>query len=80
MGKSDAPPRRDASRATPLAPGSARLRSLTGAEVTAYVVGAAVWAPSVHNTQPWWFVAEGASIALYADVGRQLNVADPAGL
>ena len=24
-------------------------------EVAAQVVTAAVWAPSVHNTQPWWF-------------------------
>jgi hypothetical protein len=38
-----------------------------------------VWAPSIHNTQPWWFAAEGARIALYADPGRQLNVADPSG-
>ncbi len=52
---------------------------LTAAEVTAYVVGAAVWAPSVHNTQPWWFAADGSGIALYADCARQLNVADPSG-
>jgi hypothetical protein len=79
MGKPPALPRRDAGVSAPLAPGSATLRPLTAAEVTAYVVGAAVWAPSVHNTQPWWFVPEGAGIALYADVGRQLSVADPAG-
>ncbi len=79
MGRPAAPPRRDAGRATPLAPGSARLRPLAAAEVTEYVVGAAVWAPSVHNTQPWWFAADGAGIALYADVGRQLSVADPVG-
>ncbi len=32
---------------------------LTAAEV-ADLVAAAVWAPSVHNTQPWWFSASGA--------------------
>ncbi|HEU5417146.1 MAG TPA: hypothetical protein VFV41_05610 [Streptosporangiaceae bacterium] len=51
----------------------------TAAEVVAYVVGAAVWAPSVHNTQPWLFAAEGTEIALYADPARQLGVADPSG-
>src|SRR5215472_12868041 len=49
------------------------------AEVAGYVVAAAVWAPSVHNTQPWWFSASGAEISLYADAGRQLPVADPRG-
>jgi hypothetical protein len=48
-------------------------------EVANYVVRAAVWAPSVHNTQPWWFAADGAEITLLADAGRQLAVADPDG-
>jgi len=48
-------------------------------EVAAYVVQAAIWAPSVHNTQPWWFAADGTEITLRADAGRQLAVADPAG-
>ncbi len=52
---------------------------LTAEEIAAYVVGAAVWAPSVHNTQPWWFSARGQEISLRADAGRQLTVADPAG-
>ena len=52
---------------------------LTGEEIAAYVVAAAVWAPSVHNTQPWWFSADGQEISLYADAGRQLMVADPRG-
>jgi hypothetical protein len=52
---------------------------LTAEEIAAYVVGAAVWAPSVHNTQPWWFSAGGQEISLHADAGRQLGVADPRG-
>ncbi|MGH3391966.1 MAG: Acg family FMN-binding oxidoreductase [Actinomadura sp.] len=39
----------------------------------------AVWAPSVHNTQPWWFGRHGARISLHADVDRRLDVADPGG-
>jgi hypothetical protein len=48
-------------------------------EVTDVVVGAAVWAPSVHNTQPWWFSHDGAQIGVHADVERRLAVADPDG-
>ena len=48
-------------------------------KVAAHVVAAAVWAPSVHNTQPWWFRAGGHEISLYADATRQLMVADPGG-
>jgi hypothetical protein len=51
----------------------------TAEEVAAFVVAAAVWAPSVHNTQPWWFSARGQEISLYADATRQLMVADPGG-
>jgi hypothetical protein len=51
----------------------------TPEEVAAFVVAAAVWAPSVHNTQPWWFRARGQQISLYADASRQLLVADPGG-
>lgn len=49
------------------------------AGIAEYVVGTAIWATSVHNTQPWWFSASDAAISLYADSGRQLMVADPAG-
>jgi Nitroreductase family len=34
----------------------------TPQEVAAYVVAAAVWSPSVHNTQPWLFSASGQEI------------------
>jgi nitroreductase len=57
----------------------AEAEALTGEQIAAYMVGAAVWAPSVHNTQPWVFGTDGQELSLYADGGRQLTVADPAG-
>ncbi len=36
-------------------------------------------APSVHNTQPWWFRVAGTSIELHADPRRRLPFADPDG-
>jgi hypothetical protein len=52
---------------------------LAAHEVVSYVVTAAVWAPSVHNSQPWRFGACGQEISLHADAGRQLMVAAPLG-
>jgi Nitroreductase family len=57
----------------------ARPLPVSAAEVARYVVAAAVWAPSVHNTQPWRFCADGSQISLYADAERKLQVADPDG-
>jgi hypothetical protein len=51
----------------------------TTEEIIRSVVAEAVWAPSVHNTQPWCFTADGPRLRLYADVGRQLTAADPDG-
>ena len=52
---------------------------ITAEEIVRYVVTQAVWAPSVHNTQPWRFTANGQQISLHADAGRGLPVADPDG-
>ena len=52
---------------------------LAAEEIAKYLVAAAVWAPSVHNTPPWRFTAGGRLVRLFADAGRQLMVADPDG-
>ena len=53
---------------------------MTTEEIIRYVVARAVWAPSVHNTQPWRFTADGGPrVSLYADADRRLAVADPDG-
>jgi hypothetical protein len=61
-----------------IVPSGGRLPRSAG-EVARYVVGAAVWAPSVHNTQPWQFTVSGNEITLHADLSRRLQVADPRG-
>ncbi|MCD0449766.1 hypothetical protein LO762_11280 [Actinocorallia sp. API 0066] len=53
------------------------------AEVVKGAIQAAVWAPSIHNTQPWWFgtaeIDGGMRVSLHADPERRLDVADPDG-
>ncbi|GLW66902.1 NAD(P)H nitroreductase [Actinomadura rubrobrunea] len=49
------------------------------AEDVQKAVEAAVWAPSVHNTQPWSFSRRGSRITVRADPDRRLAVADPGG-
>jgi hypothetical protein len=44
-----------------------------------FLVDAAVWAPSVYDTQPWWFGTRGSTVTVHADAERRLNVADPDG-
>ncbi len=53
--------------------------TLTAAEVARRVVTEAVWAPSVHNTQPWRFSVGDHELCLHADADRKLVVADPDG-
>ena len=53
---------------------------MTAGQIVRYVVASAIWAPSVHNTQPWRFVVDdGPRLSLYADADRGLAVADPDG-
>lgn len=40
-------------------------------------VTSAALAPSIHNTQPWRWRIEGGTADLYADLSRQLRIADP---
>jgi len=44
-----------------------------------WVVEQATRAPSIHNTQPWRFICNGAAIDLHADLRRGLAVSDPNG-
>ncbi len=46
------------------------------ASATRAAVEAAVWAPSVHNTQPWCFDVSGSTITVKADPDRLLPVGD----
>jgi nitroreductase len=48
-------------------------------QIAQLAVTAAALAPSVHNTQPWWFSQEEDEISVHADVERRLDAADPAG-
>ena len=43
------------------------------------LVELATRAPSVHNTQPWYWCADGDRVSLFADFSRQLPYADPDG-
>jgi len=55
------------------------VESATPDGIARFVVSAAVSAPSVHNTQPWWFSHDEHQISVHADNERQLRVADPHG-
>lgn len=48
-------------------------------EAARFLIDAARCAPSVHNTQPWWFGTRGSTVTLHADSDRRLQVADPDG-
>src|SRR5260370_40430169 len=51
----------------------------TTEEIARFVVEAAVNAPSVGNTQPWWFYGADHEIGVHADEERRLPFADPDG-
>jgi nitroreductase len=53
--------------------------SSTSEEIAQFVVETAVNAPSVHNTQPWWFYGADHEVGIHADDERRLAVADPDG-
>ena len=59
-------------------PGTAHVPTDVARDVRT-AVEAAVWAPSVHNTQPWLFAVRGSRISLRADPDRRLAAADPEG-
>ncbi len=47
------------------------------ADALEFCVQYAVLAPSVHNTQPWWFRVHGTSITIGHDLSRGLPLLDP---
>src|SRR5260370_40526450 len=69
----------DVFRAPPAPPGELPQEARTPEEVARFIVGAAVHAPSVHNTQPWWFSSDEREVSVHADAERRLRVADPDG-
>lgn len=73
-----APPR---SAAPPSAvPRSAAIDRATGpAAAIRHAAVQAHYAPSVHNTQPWWFRTAPDALEIHADWTRQLTVLDPTG-
>jgi hypothetical protein len=54
------------------------MHTLTGDEA-AILISAAGAAPSMHNTQPWRFVAEGMAVDVLLDAERTLPAEDPTG-
>jgi hypothetical protein len=48
-------------------------------KIAQFLVDAAVWAPSVYDTQPWRLGTYGSAVTVHADTERRLDVADPHG-
>src|SRR3954447_23368826 len=48
-------------------------------EVIQDAVAFACRAPSLHNSQPWRWVADGTALHLFSDTGRLMSAADPQG-
>lgn len=53
--------------------------AILGPEAVDVVLGAAILAPSLHNSQPWTFALGRHHVEVYADASRQLRNADPSG-
>ena len=51
----------------------------TPQDIARFAVEAATCAPSVHNTQPWWFSESDTELGIHADSERRLRIADPDG-
>src|SRR6476660_4066507 len=62
---------------SPRAPGAIARRFRVQEQEWAQVVAAATRAPSIHNTQPWRFIASDSRLELYFDEHRALPVLDP---
>lgn len=58
---------------------AALLARMNANEIARRIAAEVMWAPSVHNTQPWLLEAGPRHISLYADTTRHLAVADPEG-
>ncbi len=54
-------------------------QTLTSVDIARRAVAEAIWAPSVHNTQPWRFTVHEHQLSVHADPGRRLEIADPDG-
>jgi hypothetical protein len=59
--------------------GSLPAEATSPEEIARFVVEAAVHAPSVNNTQPWWFSTGEREIGVHADAERRLQLSDPNG-
>ncbi|MFG1928833.1 Acg family FMN-binding oxidoreductase [Cryptosporangium sp. NPDC048952] len=55
------------------------MSALLDTDQFAVLVGLAIRAPSLHNTQPWLFGRDGDCVEIYADPTRTLPVTDPSG-
>lgn len=69
----------DSAGETPTTTTGQRPARALGPEHLRRIVELARLAPSVHNTQPWWWQVRGTTLELWADRERALPVSDPLG-